>query len=142
VTGMSNYKVLVVDDDLDIVETIVFMLRSRGFNVITAYDGSEGLIKVRERQPDIIILDLMMPQMDGFEMCHKLKNDEATKNIPVIVLTARSDSEARYKAHKSAADDYIVKPFDLPTLVTKINKFLSSDDSGSEKKEKKFDDWR
>jgi response regulator RpfG family c-di-GMP phosphodiesterase len=65
-----------------------------------------------------------MSQMDGFEVCHKLKNDEVTKEIPVIILTAMSDSESRYKAYKSGTDDYVVKPFKLSFLVTKINKFL------------------
>jgi two-component system, OmpR family, alkaline phosphatase synthesis response regulator PhoP len=124
-------RILVIDDDFDIVETVTFMLESRGYYVITALGGEEGLVKAKERLPDIILLDLMMPLMDGFEVCQKLKNDEDTKNIPVIILTARGDSEAHYKAFKLSADDYIVKPFNLPALIAKLNKFiLPSQSSG------------
>jgi DNA-binding response OmpR family regulator len=121
---MHKYKILVIDDDHDIVETIAFILRSKGFSVITAFDGNDGIIKAKDQQPDIIMLDLRMPQMDGFEVCNKLKSDDVTKRIPVIILTAMNDNNAHYKSQKYGADDYIIKPFILPILVTKINKFL------------------
>ena len=139
---MDNYKILIVDDDSDIVETMVFALQRRSFNVITAFNGVDGLIKAKYEQPDIVILDLMMPGMDGFEVCAKLKSDEDTKKIPVIVFTARNDNDAHYKVFKCGNDDYIVKPFKLPDLITKINKvLLSAGNDGSEKKTTKFDNW-
>jgi len=119
---MDNSKVLIIDDDDDIVETMAFALQRRSFNVITAFNGADGLIKAKYKQPDVILLDLMMPEMDGFETCMKLKGDEATKRIPVIILTARNDMDAHYKAFKCGNDDYIIKPFKLPDLITKINK--------------------
>ena len=139
---MDNYKILIVDDDSDIVETMVFALQRRSFNVITAFNGVDGLIKAKYEQPDIIILDLMMPKMDGFEVCAKLKSDETTKRIPVIVFTARNDKDAHYKVFKCGNDDYIVKPFKLPDLITKINKvLLSAGKDSSENKTTRFDNW-
>jgi len=123
---MDNYKILIVDDEPDLVETLTVMLVNRNFTVLAASDGDDGLAKAKDRQPNIIILDLMMPNMDGFEMIKRLKSDETTSEIPVIILTARSDTEARFKTHRYKADAYIVKPFNLPSLVTKINELLSS----------------
>jgi DNA-binding response OmpR family regulator len=120
-----QYKILIVDDEPDLTETLTVMLVNRGFVVLIASDGNDGLIKAKDEQPDIIILDLMMPKMDGFEMIKRLKSDEATNAIPVIILTARSDTEARFKTHRYKADAYMVKPFHLPNLITKINELLS-----------------
>jgi DNA-binding response OmpR family regulator len=139
---MDNYRILIVDDDIDIVETMVFALQKNSFSVITAFNGADGLLKAKYEEPDIIILDLMMPKMDGFEVCTKLKSDETTKKIPVIVFTARNDKDAHYKVFKCGNDDYIVKPFRLPDLVTKINKaLLSVGKDGSERKTARFDSW-
>lgn len=121
---MGKSKILVVDDEPDIVETVSFMLQARNFDVITASDGLEGLAKVRSEHPDLTLLDIMMPGMDGYDVCIKLKKDKDTMNMPVIMLTAKGENEAVMRAHKSGADDYIVKPFSLPTLVSKLNKLL------------------
>jgi DNA-binding response OmpR family regulator len=119
-----QYKILIVDDEPDLVDTLTVMLVNRNFRVLTASDGDAGLIKAKDEQPDIILLDLMMPKMDGFEMIKRLKSDEVTNGIPVIILTARSDTEARFKTHRYKADAYMVKPFHLPGLITKINQLL------------------
>jgi DNA-binding response OmpR family regulator len=137
----DSYKILIVDDDVDIVETMAFALQ-KSFSVITASNGADGLIKAKYEEPDVIILDLMMPKMDGFEVCLKLKSDDVTKKIPVIIFTARNDKDAHYKVFKCGNDDYIVKPFRLTDLVTKINKaLLAVGKDGSEKKTKRFDSW-
>ena len=86
---------------------------------------SLGLTKAMLEHPDIILLDIIMPVMDGFEVCLKLKRDKETSRLPVIMFTARGDNEAVVKAKNVGADDYIVKPFNLPTLVTKINKLIT-----------------
>jgi two-component system alkaline phosphatase synthesis response regulator PhoP len=122
---MDKYKILIVDDDIIVNDMISFLLQERGFDVIKAFDGYDGLIKAQNNQPDLIILDLKMPEMDGFEVCHKLKADDIQKGIPVIILTGNIDGEAHYKAYKYGADDYIIKPFDLSLLITKINKLLN-----------------
>jgi len=121
---MPKYKVLIVDDEPDIVETLSFMLQARNFDVVTASDGFEALSKVKSERPDLVLLDIMMPGMDGYDVCVKLKTDKETKNIPVVMLTARGENEAVIRAHKAGANDYIVKPFSLPTLVSKLNKLL------------------
>ncbi len=117
-------NVLIIDDEPDLVETLTIILKNHGFRVTSASNGVEGLEKARREIPDIIILDLMMPEMDGFEVCKQLKTDENTNQIPIIILTARSDTESRFKTFKYKADDYIVKPFYLPNLISKINKLL------------------
>lgn len=121
---MPKYKILIVDDEPDIVETLSFMLQARNFDVVTASDGLEALSKVKSERPDLVLLDIMMPGMDGYDVCVKLKTDKETKNIPVVMLTARGENEAVIRAHKSGANDYIVKPFTLPTLVNKLNRLL------------------
>jgi len=122
---MGKSKILIVDDEPDIIETVSFMLQARNFDVITASDGLEGLSKVRSERPDLTLLDIMMPGMDGYEVCIKLKKDKDTKNMPVIMLTAKGENEAVTMAHRSGADDYIVKPFSLPTLINKLNNLLT-----------------
>jgi len=124
---MVKSKILVVDDEPDIVDTVTFMLQARNFDVITASDGLEGLTKAISEHPDLILLDIMMPNMDGYELCYKLKKDKNMRNIPVIMLTARGENEAVIRAHKLGADDYIVKPFSLPTLISKLNKLLNKE---------------
>jgi len=121
---MTKAKILIIDDEIDIVETVSFMLTARGYTVISAFDGIEGMEKAKLQKPNLIFLDIMMPGMDGYEICVKIKTDKDTKNIPIIMLTAKGESDSVQKAHKSGANDYIVKPFSLPTLLNKINKFL------------------
>jgi len=122
---MAKVKILVIDDEADIVDTVSFMLRSRGYDVVTASDGGEGLTKAMLEHPDLILLDIIMPVMDGFEVCLKMKRDKEASKVPVIMFTARGDNDAVVKAKNVGADDYIVKPFNLPTLVTKINKLVN-----------------
>jgi len=122
---MGKRKILVVDDEIDIVETLTFMLKSRGFEVIIAYDGGEGLAKAKSEHPDIILLDITMPVMDGINVCAKLKASKDTTKIPVIMFSAKGESESVALANRVGANDYIVKPFNLPALLTKLNKFLA-----------------
>jgi len=121
---MAKTKILVIDDEVDIVDTVSFMLRSRGYEVITASDGGEGLTKAMIEHPNLILLDIIMPVKHAFEVYFKLKRDKDAKKIPVIMITARGDNEAVVKARSVGADDYIVKPFSLPTLISKMNKLI------------------
>ena len=121
---MPKRKILIIDDEVDVTETVSFMLRSRGYDVSTASDGGEGLTKTLLEHPDIVLLDIIMPTMDGFEVCQKLKRDKDTKKIPIIMLTALGDNKAIAKARTVGADDYIVKPFSMSTLVSKIIRLL------------------
>ena len=118
---MANKYILVVDDDPDLVETVAMMLESKGCEVGRAYDGIEGEESVKERRPDLIILDIMMPRKDGYVLCSELKADERTSDIPIVLLTAVGEAvpTTRYThadGMSTEADDYIPKPIDTEGL--------------------------
>ena len=118
---MANKYILVVDDDPDLVETVAMMLESKGCEIGRAYDGIEGEESIKERRPDLIILDIMMPRKDGYVLCSELKADERTSDIPVVLLTAVGEAvpTTRYThadGMSTEADDYIPKPIDTEGL--------------------------
>lgn len=125
----NRHTVLIVDDNIDTVELLRKRLKAEGYNTIEAYDGEEALKKVQETIPDIIILDVMMPKIDGYEVCDRLKKDEKTKMIPIIMLTAKSDVESRVKGLDTGADDYVPKPFDYRELSARIRSLLQRKES-------------
>lgn len=120
---MSDQQlILVVDDDTDLVEALSMKLESENFDVAKAYDGIEGFEKIKEQRPALVILDVMMPRKDGFQLCDELKNDETYKDIPVILLTAVADAvnSTNYThmgGKTTLADDYVPKPIDLNKLM-------------------------
>ena len=116
--------ILAVDDDIDILELVEVSLTADGFNVITASDGRGALENARDYEPDLILLDLMMPEMDGFEVIEKLKSDAKTRTIPVIMLTAKAQTREKILGLQSGADDYITKPFQLDELTARIEAVL------------------
>lgn len=113
-------KVLIVDDEKDIVETIQFVLEAQGYSCITAYDGESGLKMAKDKNPDLIILDVMMPNINGFKISRLLKFDVKYKNIPIIMLTARSQQEDKMIGEETGADIYMTKPFDIEELVKNV----------------------
>lgn len=113
-------RVLIVDDEQDIVKVLSMRLKINQFTVLTASDGEMGLETARREKPDLILLDLMLPKMNGFEVCRLLKFDDATKNIPIIVLSALNEQVDRDKVTQSGADAYFLKPFDFVSLLSKI----------------------
>ncbi|MDQ1317336.1 MAG: two-component system, OmpR family, alkaline phosphatase synthesis response regulator PhoP [Candidatus Poribacteria bacterium] len=122
---MGKGKILIVDDDVEITETVATMLRLRGFEVITAFDGGEGLIKARSEKPDVILLDIEMPLMNGIEVCAKLKADKTTMKIPVVTSYEQGEIESIAKADQVGANDFILKPFSLKDLLIKLNRYLA-----------------
>lgn len=116
--------VLVIDDDTDILALLEMSLTSDGFNVITASDGIKGIERAKAEHPDLILLDVMMPQMDGLQVIEKLKADGETNTIPVLWLTAKSQTEDKLKGLEIGGDDYITKPFDLREVTARINAVL------------------
>jgi diguanylate cyclase (GGDEF)-like protein len=116
--------VLVADDDRDIVRFVEVNLRLEGFEVITAHDGQDALIKALDLQPNLILLDVMMPRMDGYELCTRLRADSRTAHTPVIMLTAKSLSADKVLGLTTGADDYIIKPFDPMELITRVKTTL------------------
>lgn len=121
---MYSKKILIVDDEKDIVETIKFMLETEGFECITAYDGEEALSKAKEENPDLIILDVMMPKINGYKICRLLKFDDKYKDIPVIMVTARSQMEDKAIGKETGANEYITKPFDIMHLVERVKSYF------------------
>ena len=120
----STETILVVDDDTDILALLEMSLTSDGFNVITASDGMEGLERAKTDLPDLILLDVMMPYMDGLQVIEKLKSDSDTSSIPIMWITAKSQTEDKLKGLETGGDDYITKPFDLREVSARINAVL------------------
>ncbi len=118
-------RVLVADDSRLILRLAAMNLEKAGFEVITAADGLEALERARVESPDLIILDIMMPEMDGFEVCRLLKADVATSSIPVIFLTARGEEEDRHQGMDFGAVDFVTKPFSPRKLIEKVNQYLT-----------------
>ena len=117
---MVKKKILVVEDDRDISELISYNLSREGYDIACLYDGSQAVDFVSKRKPDLIILDLMLPEMDGIEICRTLKGEAATKNIPIVMLTAKSEEADVVVGLQMGADDYIPKPFSPKVLVARI----------------------
>ncbi|MBW1965999.1 MAG: response regulator [Deltaproteobacteria bacterium] len=122
---MDKDKILIVEDNVDTVDLLRKRLHADGFDTAEAYDGEEGLKKVAEYEPDLIVLDIMMPKLDGFEVCKRLKEDESTRYIPVLMLTAKGDVDSTVKGLDVGGDDYLAKPFDYKELVARIRSLLS-----------------
>ena len=122
---MKKGKVLVVDDEVNITQILEFSIGSEGFDVITAQNGEEAIEKARREQPDLIILDIMMPKIDGYEACRILKANPLTRSIPVVLLTAKGRDIDKRLGMEVGATDYIVKPFSPNKLVERINQLLS-----------------
>jgi two-component system phosphate regulon response regulator PhoB len=118
-------RILVVDDEPEAVELIAFNLRQAGFSVTTAADGAEALQKARAQLPDLIVLDVMLPEMDGFEVCKLLRREPATARIPIVMLTAKAAEVDRVLGLELGADDYVVKPFSPRELLLRVRKLLA-----------------
>ncbi len=122
---MEPHRILVVDDDEDVVDMIVDILEMNDqFASIKAFSGTEALEKAKAEKPDLILLDIMMPDLDGFEVCEKLKEDDVTRDIPVIMVTAKKDSVSYLDAISVAADGYITKPFEVREILKEIGSRL------------------
>jgi len=123
-------KILVVDDEAVILTVIQSRLEANGYEVITASDGQQGLSKARSEKPDLIILDLMLPKLDGARLCRLLKFDDNYKHIPILVLTARVRKESFQKGLDAGADAFVTKPFVPETLLDNIKQLLNKAPSG------------
>ena len=117
---MGNVKILVVDDEPDIVELVTYNLKKEGFDVSPAFDGEEALARIRKEKFDFIILDLMLPGIQGMEICRIMRSDPLTKNIPIIMLTAKGEEIDKILGLEIGADDYMTKPFNPRELLARI----------------------
>jgi DNA-binding response OmpR family regulator len=116
--------ILVVDDNEDVVGTIERSLRRKGYQVTAAYDGKQALRAIESRRPDLMILDIMMPHIDGLEVCRRLRGDPKTAMVPVLFLTARGRLEDKIEGFEAGADDYLIKPFEIPELELRVGALL------------------
>ena len=120
----TRTKILIVDDELDTLLPLKRALEMDDFNILEAQDGIKALEKVSAETPDLILLDLMLPKLNGFEVCQRLKQNEATSSIPIIMLTAKSETSDKVEGIEIGADDYVTKPFDLDELKARIKAVL------------------
>lgn len=127
---MSGKKyILIVDDDPDLVETVSMLLEAKGYEAGKAYDGVEGEAAIKQRRPDVVVLDVMMPRKDGYQLCKELKANPATRDIPVLLLTAvgeavPSTTYTHYDGMSTEAEDFLPKPVDAKTLVEAVERLL------------------
>lgn len=121
---MSKGRILVVDDEIYIVHILDFSLGMEGYEVLTALDGEQALERLKNDKPDLIVLDIMMPKVDGYEVCRTIKSSPETQHIPVILLSAKGRNVDQKMGFDVGADDYITKPFSPRKLVERINALL------------------
>ena len=125
---MDTKKILVVDDEREIVEAIKRELEENRYEVLTAYDGLEGLEKARKEGPDLIILDLMLPKIDGYKICGLLKRDAGYAKIPILILTAKAHEEDKKLAETMGADAFLTKPFQPEALLELVRELIANRD--------------
>src|SRR6266516_887614 len=121
-------RVLIVDDDPDILHLVSYNLKQAGFEAITADTGRKALETIQRRPPDLVILDLMLPDVDGMEVCRTLRGHESSRLIPIVMLTARGEEVDRVVGFELGADDYVVKPFSPRELVLRVQAILRRDE--------------
>ena len=122
---MTKKKILVVEDEESLLKLQSILLTIRGYTVEGAMDGQEALEAVETMNPDLILLDIMLPKIDGFEVCRQVKANEATRHIPVVMLTAKKSVEDRVKGKQAGADMYITKPYKSSIVIETIQRLLS-----------------
>jgi len=121
--------ILIVDDEAYIVTSLEYVMQSAGFEVAVAYDGEEALEKIAENVPALIILDLMMPKLDGFEVCQKIRENPLWKDIRIIILTAKGRDTERKKGMSLGADDYMTKPFSTRDILNRVKELLAESEN-------------
>ena len=120
----KNKTILIVDDEQDIVETLKFILEANGYKCYCAYNGEDGLNQAKEIKPDLIILDVMMPKINGYKISRLLKYDNKYKDIPIIMVTARSQEQDKLIGEETGVNEYISKPFELEEILDAVRKYL------------------
>lgn len=121
---MANERILIVDDEEDVLELIRYNLDKNGYKIITATSGEEAITEAKSKTPDLIVLDLMLPGIDGLEVCKKLKSDVKTERVPIIMLTAKGEESDIVTGLELGADDYVTKPFSPKVLIARLRRIL------------------
>ena len=122
---MEKRRILVIDDDEDVCDIMRDMLTAGGYEAYTALDGKSGLAKAEEQQPNLILLDIMMPGMDGFEVLRRLKSNSGTSYIPIVIVSAKRDASSLFKARELKSSDYVMKPFTSGELMKIVERCFS-----------------
>lgn len=125
---MTRQRILIVEDERSLTEVLSYNLRREGYDPLVAHDGQEGLRKAQTVLPDLIILDLMLPVLDGLEVCRQLRSGQHTKNIPILMLTAKSEETDQVVGFTTGADDYVTKPFSVKVLLQRLKALLRRSD--------------
>ena len=123
---MEKKRILLVEDERDLVETMIFQLEAAGYEIIVAYDGLDGLDKAKKEKVDLMILDLMLPKMDGYKVCALLKKDSRYSKMPIMLFSARAQESDLKMGEEAGANAYVIKPFDSKALLVKIKELLSA----------------
>ena len=118
--GLMNKTIFIADDEEDFVSTLRSRLEFEGYGVTTAADGKEALERILREKPDLILLDILMPTMNGYQVCRELKGNADTRSIPIVMLTAKSQESDRFWGKEAGADVYLVKPFDMDELMEEV----------------------
>jgi len=122
---VEKKKILIIDDEQDLVDFVKIRLETNGYQVVSAYNGEEGIVTCVRENPDLVLLDILIPKIDGFKVCQALKKDPSTAGIPIIMLTAKDRTEDIKSAKEVGADGYIIKPFDSATMLLSIKDQLA-----------------
>ncbi len=129
---MLRARILVIEDDRALADVLRYNLSQAGFDVAVAHDGQDGLNQARRRRPDLVVLDLMLPVIDGLEVCKRLRSDPLTRDMKIIMLTAKSDESDELVGFVLGTDDYVTKPFSVKVLIERVKALLRRSDSGEE----------
>lgn len=121
---MSGRKILLVDDEPHVIRSLRFVLEKQGYDIDFADNGEDAMTKVREFRPDLMLLDIMMPKRDGYDVCQEIKNDPELKDTYVIILTAKGQEKDRVKAFDALADEFVTKPFSPSGLLARLKELL------------------
>ena len=119
-TAMARPRILIIEDERGLTDVLTYNLEREGYEVLVAHDGQEGLRKAQMQLPDMILLDLMLPKMDGLEVCRELRAGERTRHVPILMLTAKAEETDQVVGFSLGADDYVTKPFSVKVLVQRI----------------------
>lgn len=121
---MGKKRILIVDDEKDVCELISDMLKRDGYETLTAFAGEEGLQKATGEQPDLVLLDIILPDIDGFEVLRRLRNSAETQKVPVVIVSGKADTASLFKAKDLKSNDYIIKPFTSQDLLRSIKRCI------------------
>src|SRR4051794_7160460 len=129
---MAKPRILIIEDERGLTEVLTYNLQREGYEVVVAHDGQEGLRKAQMQLPDLVLLDLMLPAMDGLEVCRSLRGGERTRNVPILMLTAKAEETDQVVGFSMGADDYVTKPFNVKVLLQRVKALLRRADTAGE----------